>query len=181
MTRSKTIDDDDIALCGVRDKSNIQGGTHTLAKYTTSPHDSLACSTACTIGTYNWILETHIPLRNIQARFNQELNGISSLLPSDESGFHSMTEGKNAGQILVEEMVLAEVARSRCEDLISKGESGCTDVQHLLMDCIAQHELVVSSIIEQLVFDCDRVTLLEYHVLELAEYVQRKVCLNRMN
>jgi hypothetical protein len=171
MTRYIAINDE---IIGVKN----EGGSQLWDAYMDGSHHPFAASAVDTIGTYRWILESHIPLRKIQARLNQTPSAINQFSFLDGPGSCSLNKGKNGSVVLVEEIILAEIIRSRYEEFVGKGESSVSEWPPLIVDCVSQHENVVSSILEQLLFDSERISSLEFHVLEVAEYVQRKVCFN---
>lgn len=154
------------------------GSLQHRAAYIDGAQHPFAASAVDTIGTYRWILESHIPLRKLQAQWHHTPNAVNQFSSVGFSEIRTVNKGKNGSVVLVEELILGEVIRLRYEEFVGMEASDFLGVPSLVVDCVCQHENIVSSILEQLLFDSERITSLEFHVLEVAEYVQRKVCFN---
>ena len=142
-----------------------------------SSESRFKASIPATIGSYNWMKSTYIPLHNLHIQY--VLNNSSSFNNSPPLG---RTESADVSldvdfiSRLVDELIHVEVAKMKYNrDMQSRTVATCS-MHSIQIQCVMNYELVIVGLLEIMAFDPSEISKLGLHSVDLVEYCNRKVC-----
>jgi len=129
------------------------------------------------IGSYDWIMSTYLPLQAIHIHFTNALCGEQTILDVENVVDRiSKNFGGNMMQLLVKEVVLTEVLKNKFSAGPLSKTTSTASLHSLQGQCLFNFELLVVGLLEALSFYPSEISDLGVHAVDLLDYCTRKVC-----
>ena len=130
-----------------------------------------------TVGSYNWMKSTYIPLHNLQIQYVLNNSSCLDISPqSGRTGAADMSDDIDFISRLVHELIHVEVAKMKyTRELQSRTVATCS-LHSIQIQCVKNYELVIAGLLEIMTFNPSEISNLGLHAVDLVEYCNRKVC-----
>jgi hypothetical protein len=131
------------------------------------------------IGSFNWISQTYLPLRDIVWSAMRALNSSDDkkeVVILDAIRVTGGSDDTICFSHLVDELVMIEVANLRLKDSVDETNDGLPAMHEIQRHCIQDFRIVVGAILEILLFHEKFLSLAGESTNDLLEYCVRKVC-----
>lgn len=130
-----------------------------------------------TIGSYDWMISTYIPLHNLHIQYVLNNSPCFDSSPhAGRTGTAYMSQDTDFISRLVYELIHVEVAKMKYTRGLQSRTFATCSLHSIQIRCIKNYELVIVGLLEIMTFNPLEISNLGLHAVHLAEFCNRKVC-----